>query len=407
MSFDFDIVAQNYETAMKESGQFAVLQKHIIEATKGIRQYYKKVLDAGIGTGLQHDSYSTENYHTTGIEPSTAMASQLRENYPQVDIIETTAEKAEISELKYDLAVFTMVLSWTKSWNKALNNVLAQNPKFLVIANQELTDDEILELGKGHTNQEQIQESFTNISQEELQKFLEDLGYFPLKILQNDINAGILKTVLYTKNPVDNYVYENARYIFQIIDSCNQNCAGCYANQGKNKLDPKKFLSKIHELEEGETIAIRGGEPFLHPRLFEDFVDHALGKKLKVVIDTNAVFMSRKNPEKILEKLKNPNIFLRISFDTAHLEDLFKDKQRQKFLEISQFIKLAEEENTQYSFSCLGMSAEEIEDMIKETPLFKKKEKFLPLTFYSDITDVPLEGKYVNVQGKEFETLVS
>lgn len=405
MGFNFDSVAEKYDETMTNNGQLAVLKKQITTALSGVRNQYQSVLDVGMGTGLLHDSYVKLGNPITAIEPSSQMAQQLRANYPDVLIEQNPIENVEFSNLQYDLAVFTLVLSWLENWRNALEKVLTQNPKYTLISNQELTKEEKEKLGEGHKQQQEIQESFSLISSDRIDELMKEKGYYPLKVIVDSVKAGIIKTILYSKDRPDDLVYQEAKYIFQITDSCNQACAGCYAAQGKNQLDFKKYNIYIGSLSQGDTIAIRGGEPFMHKRWYEDFASPALEKGLQVIIDTNGIFMNHQNYDEILKKLSHPNITVRISFDNEHLHDLSENKQSEKFEKMALFVKEAKRQGINYSFSCLGMSAEEIDAMLKGTSLESARGKFSPLTFYSDISQLPISGKYIDTNGNELENI--
>lgn len=56
-------------------------------------------------------------------------------------------------------------------------------------------------------------------------------------------------------------------------------------------------------------------------------------------------------------------------------------------------------------FTSLGLDNNQIDAMLAESPLWQYRNLFVPLAFYSDIEEVGIQGKYVDVTGQEYQTL--
>lgn len=81
---------------------------------------------------------------------------------------------------------------------------------------------------------------------------------------------------------------------FEIIQMCPNNCMFCSSNSGIEKqqiikfTDFKKVIDYFDSKGGIKELSLSGGEPFLHPDLFE-FVKYAKEKNIKVVIFTSGV----------------------------------------------------------------------------------------------------------------------
>ncbi len=86
------------------------------------------------------------------------------------------------------------------------------------------------------------------------------------------------------------------KYIYwELCDSCNLKCKQCFANSGPEKSffqDKDLLVKKIAEIEEKKAIPIRfgGGEPLLHPQLFE-ILEECSNIGVPVAITTNGTLL--------------------------------------------------------------------------------------------------------------------
>jgi len=87
-----------------------------------------------------------------------------------------------------------------------------------------------------------------------------------------------------------------------ITNACNLNCDGCFARniiEGDNKhIGIGEYQEVIGEFmkKEGKQINLLGGEPLLHPRLFE-ILEINKANDLKSTIYTNGYFLDKLKPE--------------------------------------------------------------------------------------------------------------
>lgn len=92
---------------------------------------------------------------------------------------------------------------------------------------------------------------------------------------------------------------------FEIIQTCPNECKFCSSNSSKNKnttISLEQFKRTIeHFIKQGgiEEISISGGEPFLHPDLFE-MVKFCKEKGIRTVIFTSGI---RRTPELSVQEL--------------------------------------------------------------------------------------------------------
>ena len=106
--------------------------------------------------------------------------------------------------------------------------------------------------------------------------------------------------------------------LLEVTDGCNLCCASCYAKaQGSSFLDLETidFMLNQYVRYEGhpEVLQISGGEPTLHPRLFE-IIELAHSKKIHhVMLNTNGIRLVE--DECFARELSQKNIELYLQFD--------------------------------------------------------------------------------------------
>lgn len=126
---------------------------------------------------------------------------------------------------------------------------------------------------------------------------------------------------------IENVKLSNRIY-YEICSSCNLNCIHCsdlLANQKKylNMSDIEKFQKKIAVIGVDE-IVLTGGEPFLHPKIYE--IIDIMCKLGKVYVTTNATLIDIDRINRLLGKY--PNLIIQISFDAfnKYTFDLIRGK---------------------------------------------------------------------------------
>lgn len=97
---------------------------------------------------------------------------------------------------------------------------------------------------------------------------------------------------------------------FEIIQTCPNNCLFCSscASADKDKkieLDLfKRTIDHLITLGGIEEISISGGEPFMHPDLFE-MIKYCKEKEIRVVLFTSGIKKNQKTPTLELENMVN------------------------------------------------------------------------------------------------------
>ncbi len=106
--------------------------------------------------------------------------------------------------------------------------------------------------------------------------------------------------------------------LLEVTEDCNLCCASCYAKSEGQKflgLDTINFMLNQYVRYEGhpEVLQISGGEPTLHPRLFE-IIESAHSKKIHhVMLNTNGIRLAE--DENLAKGLSQSNIELYLQFD--------------------------------------------------------------------------------------------
>ncbi|MBE5806151.1 MAG: radical SAM protein [Clostridiales bacterium] len=96
---------------------------------------------------------------------------------------------------------------------------------------------------------------------------------------------------------------------FEVIQTCPNKCKFCSSNSSQDKttiIALEQFKRTVmHFIEQGgiEEISISGGEPFLHPDLFE-MIKFSKEKGIRTVLFTSGIKRASKMSEKMLEYIK-------------------------------------------------------------------------------------------------------
>lgn len=122
---------------------------------------------------------------------------------------------------------------------------------------------------------------------------------------------------------------------FEIIQACPNNCLFCSScasidKDKKIELDLfKKTIDYLIDLGGIEEISISGGEPFLHPDLFE-MIKYCKEKRIRVVLFTSGIKRKKKIPalefENMVTEIKEKY--------KRYLEQGMEEKEYQKYLKI-------------------------------------------------------------------------
>jgi MoaA/NifB/PqqE/SkfB family radical SAM enzyme len=114
-----------------------------------------------------------------------------------------------------------------------------------------------------------------------------------------------------------------------IADSCNLSCLYCYAAPFSGRLmEIRRACELIDEFVELEVVdlIIAGGEPFLHPDIFE-LLDRAVRSPWRVVVLSNGVLLDQGIRDRLVDNFAyKGNFVLQISLDSA--QPSINDKTR-------------------------------------------------------------------------------
>ena len=97
---------------------------------------------------------------------------------------------------------------------------------------------------------------------------------------------------------------------FEVIQACPNNCKFCSSNSSQDKqaiITLEKFKKTVmYFINQGgiEELSISGGEPFLHPDLFE-MVKFCKSKGIRTVVFTSGIKKASAMPTEMIEYIKN------------------------------------------------------------------------------------------------------
>jgi radical SAM protein with 4Fe4S-binding SPASM domain len=188
---------------------------------------------------------------------------------------------------------------------------------------------QFLKFATGAVSFEEIVEELSRQSGEPFHKIWPGLS----QVAERMVIEGLLKI---SDNPFKNprkpppsveMVRRLENISLEITKQCNLQCKHCYADAGK-KCEDELTLDEIKELIDELadigvlSITFTGGEPLLHPSIF-DMMAYARKKPLAVVLFTNGTLLTRE----IVKKLKELNIYrVNVSIDgpDADIHDEFR-----------------------------------------------------------------------------------
>jgi len=136
---------------------------------------------------------------------------------------------------------------------------------------------------------------------------------------------------------------------FEIIQTCPNNClfcSSCASSDKKKKIELdlfKKTIDYLIGLGGIEEISISGGEPFLHPDLFE-MIRYCKEKGIRVVLFTSGIKKKKKIPTLELEDMANE---IKDKYK-RYLQQGMEEEDYQKYIKM-ELNKLNYYDNQEYS----------------------------------------------------------
>ena len=201
----------------------------------------------------------------------------------------------------------------------------------------------------------------------------------------------------------------------EVTRQCNLHCKHCYSNSGakrENELTTEEIKRLIDELANTGVlnILVTGGEPLLHPDLF-DIIKYIRSKPMSCMLFTNGTLLTEKSVN-TLKELGVLSVTVSMDGATPETHDAFRGGE--SFEKVVRAIKMLKEVgipvkiNVSLHKGILG----EITDLLTLFEKWEIKEYYLgPITYTgrlerSDFTITPEEYKKVLKQVKEYEISV-
>ncbi len=129
--------------------------------------------------------------------------------------------------------------------------------------------------------------------------------------------------------PSEDVLKPNLRLVaWEITRRCNLFCAHCRASAHdssyEGELSTQECFNLIDEIVQvgNPIIILTGGEPLMHPDVFE-IGRYAVGKGLRVVMGTNGTLITKETASK-LKEVPVSRIAVSVDFPTAELQDKFR-----------------------------------------------------------------------------------
>ncbi|RQV96847.1 radical SAM protein [bacterium] len=138
-----------------------------------------------------------------------------------------------------------------------------------------------------------------------------------------------------------------------ITESCNLSCKYCYADATRNFwMESDRLYRLIEELKELEVfdITIAGGEPFLHPNVF-DVIERILNSRMQLGVLTNGVLLDKKKAERLASIAEGKKMILQISLDSP--DPVINDQTRSKGALVLQNLRNLAKHDLQLQISCV------------------------------------------------------
>ena len=113
-----------------------------------------------------------------------------------------------------------------------------------------------------------------------------------------------------------------------ISDVCNLACKYCYASPFSGKIiKPVRLYQILDELINLQVfgIVLAGGEPFMHPAIFE-IIEYCVNRNVQLGVLSNGALLDKEAIHKLAGIVRNKRFILQISLDSIHPE--INDKSR-------------------------------------------------------------------------------
>ncbi len=128
-----------------------------------------------------------------------------------------------------------------------------------------------------------------------------------------------------------------------ITDSCNLSCKYCYASPfSGGVMDTGRLYKLLDELITLEIFGVvfAGGEPFLHPDIF-DIIKYCVDKNIHVGVLTNGSLLNKKAVKRLETIVENKKFILQVSIDSPapEVNDMTRGKGEKVLKNLSYLLK--------------------------------------------------------------------
>lgn len=367
---------------------------------------FRRVLDVGAGVRISRSICLPDCVETASIVDPDAQTLVEELGDVRLRAMPEKIEDAHLEDATFDMAFFILSLLWVDDPAAALQKVASREPAYVVVAEPEFSPAQQRELASCFTEHaSELDERLASFRARELDidALMESLGYYPLAVYHSaswgPVPEHRLRTVFYTQEKPDRIPYDEAKLIIQVNSVCNCNCPVCYVAKTGDHMEAEVFVEVLEGVRADETICLRGGEPTLTENLIADFIQPSLRRGIRVILESNGAFIETPQYRDYLEVLGQTNTEIRLSLDRLHIESFPKMIRPRKIECLSRFIGDAGRLGIKFGLFSLGMSREQVEVFLGEYAVAAWQRYTKPLTKYSDITELPLRCKFVDVEG--------
>jgi hypothetical protein len=405
-----DVNSIFYETLGRDN---MCLLWHLKEVLAGLP--FRSLLDAGGGVRVSRNICLPEQVQSAAvIDPDAAMLGALAGDYndPRIRTIAGSVGTAIQSDERADLVFFILSLPWSDDPAAALAAAASAAPAFIVVSNPDFSPEQLALLPAGvPSHGADIARMLERYYARRLDAdaLLGSRGYYPLVVYGSrswsPTPEHTVRTVLYTTEKPDRVPYDNAKYIIQVNGKCTNNCPSCYVVKTDETMDTGIFNGIIENVRENEMICLRGGEPPLSENLIEDFILPSLARGIYVILESNGSFIGSSRYGEYLELLARKNIEVRLSLDREHYDFFPEHIQRTRIGWVSRFIEDATRRNIRFGLFTLGMCRAQVMAFLEGFGVESWIRHIRPLTRYSNISDLPIRGKYVDIKGAVHDSM--
>lgn len=214
--------------------------------------------------------------------------------------------------------VLSKELSISKVMTKTHDDLIIYNTKTGMKAYPNEYTYQFAKRCRGDKSLREIISELSRVSREPFEKIQETLSPLVKKMKENKMITWLQTPTTLRPPPCEINLYSRIENIsFEITRMCNLRCKHCYSDSGTER-DKKLTFEEIKKLIDDLAsigvfnIMLTGGEPLLHPNIF-DIIEYIQLKPMSVMLFTNGTLITKE----IVEMLKDTILSLAVSIDGA------------------------------------------------------------------------------------------